>query len=159
MNCYLSYEISESDQQYTAKYTKKTVQKSFIPLIHSIIKHYEKTQTKPYTLAVVGPPGCGKSAISSLFKILLEEQGKETYVLPLDGFHFKDEELKKMKATQGDRLTETLTAPMTEPMTAPMTALYKKKGAKLSVKVQIGRLSLGLTKIIEERNWERIKKK
>ena len=37
--------------------------------------------------------------------------------------------------------------------------MYKKKGAKLSVKVQIGRMSLGLTKIIEERNWERIKKK
>jgi pantothenate kinase len=120
MCCYFLYEIIESDRQSTVQYTKKTVQESFIPLINTIIHHYEKSQTKPYTLALAGPPGCGKSAVSSIFKILLEAQGIVTYVLPLDGFHFNDEELKKMKTMRRNR---------------PI-ALYERKGAKETYRVE-----------------------
>ncbi|UCB44757.1 MAG: hypothetical protein JSV25_11125 [Spirochaetota bacterium] len=119
MSRYLFFEITESDQRSTVKYTKKTVQKSFLPLINNIVKQYEKSETKPYILAVAGPPGCGKSAISSLFEFLLEEQGIDTYVLPLDGFHFKNDELKKMKAIHQD---------------SPIT-LYERKGSKETYRV------------------------
>jgi pantothenate kinase len=134
MCIYLSYNIVESKKQSTVRYTKKTVRKSFLALIHTMKCDYEKLQTKPYILGVAGPPGCGKSTVSSLFKILLEDQGIETHVLPLDGFHLEDGELKKRKLVVG----------------GCSTSLYERKGAKQTYNVDrlihlIGKLKSGMS--------------
>ncbi|MHA2399903.1 MAG: heparan-alpha-glucosaminide N-acetyltransferase domain-containing protein [Promethearchaeota archaeon] len=44
-------------------------------------------------------------------------------------------------------------------LTLLIFGVFKKYGAKLSLKVQIGRLSLEIARIIEERNWEKFKNK
>ncbi|MHA2048642.1 MAG: heparan-alpha-glucosaminide N-acetyltransferase domain-containing protein [Promethearchaeota archaeon] len=44
-------------------------------------------------------------------------------------------------------------------LTLVIIMVFKKFGAKFSLKVQIGRLSLGIARIIEKRNWDRIKNK
>ena len=109
------YTINESGLTCTVKYTKKCIRKTFIPLAGMIVEDFRKTHTsrftaeyqkatgpkptgignKRYILSIAGPPGCGKSSIARLLQLFISEQGIVTHVLPMDGFHLKNSELKK----------------------------------------------------------------
>ena len=94
MSRHLTYEIEEADRRSTLLYSRRTVEQSFVPLVAAVRKGFERCRQRPHIVSVSGPPGCGKSSISSLFKILLEREKIDSVVLPLDGFHFTNEELE-----------------------------------------------------------------
>ena len=103
MSRHLSYEIEEADQRSTLLYSRRTVEQSFVPLVAAVRKGFERCRQRPYIVSISGPPGCGKSSISSLFEILLEREEIDSVVLPLDGFHFTNEELETRKTVREGR--------------------------------------------------------
>jgi len=103
MSRFKKFSITESSLTCTIKYTRKCIEKTFIPLVREIAEDFQNSGDQRYILCIAGPPGCGKSSIAKLFQILLENRGIETRVLPLDGFHLKSSELKK-KSTLVDGL-------------------------------------------------------
>lgn len=99
MGRYINFKTSDSGFDYTIKYSKNTIEKYFIPFIEELADEFVGKGSIIYTLGIAGPPGCGKSAISSIFQLLLKERGISSFILPLDGFHLRNEELHKRKIT------------------------------------------------------------
>ena len=93
----VSFVIHESDIEWTLRYTKRTLVEAFQPLIDKLGSQYDSEFTPPFCVALSGPPGCGKSAIAAIFKAMLSSVGIAVTVLPLDGFHMRNEELKKAR--------------------------------------------------------------
>ncbi len=135
MSPLISYQITESDLNYTIRYTKETVDKAFLPLIDEIVRAFSKHIRLPYLLGISGPPGCGKSSISAIFQILLCKMGIDTYILPLDGFHLSNEELQKRETVFKNR---------------PIS-LYEIKGAKETYDVE--KLIILMEKLREGANF------
>jgi len=98
MSRFEKFSITESALTCTVKYTKTCIKKTFIPLVRMITDDFQKGGNQHYILCIAGPPGCGKSSIAKLLQTLLEKRGIESQVLPMDGFHFKNSELKKKSA-------------------------------------------------------------
>jgi pantothenate kinase len=94
MNRLVSFTITESDMEWTLFYTKQATQGAFRPLADKLAGQYHTASMRPYCVALGGPPGCGKSAIAAVLRDMLSETGITTIVLPLDGFHMRNEELK-----------------------------------------------------------------
>ena len=91
----LSFNVIESGLRYTVKFTQKTTREAFLPLVEIILNDFFLRPACPYYLAVSGPPGSGKSTISAVFQHFFIKKMINTFVLPLDGFHMKNEDLKK----------------------------------------------------------------
>ncbi len=98
MSRFETYTINESGLTCTIKYTKKSIQEAFIPLAQMIIEDFQKRRNGRYILCIAGPPGCGKSSTAKLSQLFIDERGIDAHVLPLDGFHLKNSELKKKTA-------------------------------------------------------------
>jgi pantothenate kinase len=114
MSRYIYFQISESGFDYTVKYTERTIEKYFLPFIDGLEAEFVKRGRTTYLLAIAGPPGCGKSTIASILQQLLKERGVTSLILPLDGFHLRNEELKERSVTLQNRTY----------------SLYEIKGAK-----------------------------
>jgi pantothenate kinase len=118
------FSLKEADFDQTVVYTRRTVRKVFYPLVDGISADARERMKRPdrdrYLLALAGPPGCGKSTVAALLCRFFTEKGVRALVLPLDGFHMKNEELKRrrIKAGDGD------------------LSLYERKGAKESYDVE-----------------------
>jgi pantothenate kinase len=122
--------VKDADFDQTVTFTRRTVKKVFHPLVEGISAearahaaracgaraHSKRPGRDRYLLALAGPPGCGKSTVGALLCRLFTQKGVRALVLPLDGFHLKNEELKRrrIKAGDGD------------------ISLYERKGAKES---------------------------
>ncbi|HEB30300.1 MAG TPA: hypothetical protein ENI15_05415 [Spirochaetes bacterium] len=113
--------IVDSKVDYTVKYTKKTITNSFIPLTVEISRLFHGNKIGCTIIGISGPPGSGKSSISAVFRQMLSKKGIEPVILPIDGFHFKNEKLKKMTPAVCHVAGKELKNNMT---------LYQKKGAK-----------------------------
>jgi len=98
MSRFQTFTITESELSFTVKYTKKSIERTFAPLVRQIAEDFQNSGRQRYILCIAGPPGCGKSSIAKLLQILLEKRGIEVQVLPMDGFHLKNSELKKKSA-------------------------------------------------------------
>ena len=112
--------IIDSKVDYTIKYTKKTIKNSFTPLALEISRLFRKN-TGSTIIGISGPPGSGKSSISAVLQRMLAQEGLDSVILPIDGFHFKNEMLKKttsaVKSGAGAAVNNSMT-------------LYQIKGAK-----------------------------
>ncbi len=113
--------IVDSEVDYTVKYTKKTIKNSFIPLTVEISRLFHENKMGCTIIGISGPPGSGKSSICAVLRRMLVQKGIDPVILPIDGFHFKNEKLKKM--------TAAVCAGPVEGMNNSMT-LYQRKGAK-----------------------------
>ena len=113
--------IVDSKVDYTVKYTNKTIKKSFIPLTLEILRLFYKNKTGSTIIGISGPPGSGKSSISVVLRMMLVQKGLDPLILPIDGFHFKNEMLKNMTYSVDSGAGEAMNNRMT---------LYQRKGAK-----------------------------
>lgn len=113
--------ITDSEVDYTVKYTNKTIKNSFIPLTFEISRLFHENKMRCTIIGISGPPGSGKSSISAVLRRMLFQKGIDPVILPVDGFHFKNETLKKM--------TLALSPGAGEAMNSSLT-LYQRKGAK-----------------------------
>jgi pantothenate kinase len=100
----IRYRILESGQENTVTYTRKTVKKHFLPLAEELAAGYRERSGSRFVIGVSGPPGSGKSAFSSVLIGMLAELGLEAHLLPLDGFHLKNDELKRRSITLDGRV-------------------------------------------------------
>jgi pantothenate kinase len=89
----ITYTITESELQSTLSFTKGTQRYALDPLAGELSREYGISSSRPFVAALSGPPGSGKSAIASVLKILLEGGGLTAVVLPMDGFHLRNEVL------------------------------------------------------------------
>jgi putative kinase len=122
------FSVKDADLDQTVLYTRRTVKKVFNPLVEHICAEARahggpSERARPnrpprdrFLIALAGPPGCGKSTVAAVLQRLFTEKGMRTLVLPLDGFHMKNEELKSRKFAAGD----------------VSLSLYERKGAKES---------------------------
>lgn len=135
MSRFLSYQISDTGFDYTIKYTSKTIKEFIGPFIENLSREFGESTNRPYIVGISGPPGCGKSSFSALFKVLLKKEGVSSYILPLDGFHYKNEDLSKRTVSVNNR---TL-------------FLNEKKGAKETYDTQ--KLLLYMKKLREQKDF------
>ena len=134
-NNYVYYHISESGFDYTIQYKSKTIKEFFVPFIEELFKIFIKNKKEILIVGIAGPPGSGKSTISALFKKLLKEKDVTSFILPLDGFHLKNKELKEKKISYNNRVV----------------SLYEKKGAKETYDAE--KLLECMKKLREKRNF------
>jgi pantothenate kinase len=120
MSRFYTFTITESELDFIIKYTKKSLEKAFFPLVRQIVEDFQNKGGQRYILCIAGPPGCGKSSIAKLLQILLEKQGIESQILPMDGFHLKNSVLKKKSVT----------------IAGTETSLYSIKGAKETYSIE-----------------------
>jgi pantothenate kinase len=99
----IRFPIEESGFTSTIPYTKSTVEKQIVPLIEEVSEEFHHRKGRLYVIGVSGPPGSGKSSFSCVFRQLLAERGLNASLLPLDGFHQKNEQLKKTYITVDGR--------------------------------------------------------
>ena len=90
----ICFDITESDMKSTLRFTDGTLKETLYPLVDTLRRDYERFSHRPFILALAGPPGSGKSAISAVLRILLGEKGIAVTVLPMDGFHKRNEALR-----------------------------------------------------------------
>ena len=125
------FSVKDADLDQTVTYTRRTVKKVLYPLAERIsaeararFEQSERSElgrrNRPdrdrYLLALAGPPGCGKSTMAAVLRGIFTTKGIRTLILPLDGFHLKNEELRTRKIAEGDG----------------SLSLYERKGAKES---------------------------
>ena len=103
MDRLISFTINESDMEWTLLYTKQTVNEAFRKLVDDLGRQYHTASARPYCVALGGPPGCGKSATAAVFRDMLMRSGIVTIVLPVDGFHMRNEELKTTHIVRNGR--------------------------------------------------------
>lgn len=99
----LRYRIHDTGFDYTINYTKSTVEKHLLPLSRDIEEDYLRNKRKLYIIGVSGPPGSGKSSISSILLQMLTNRGLSVNILPLDGFHLRNQDLKAKRITVQNR--------------------------------------------------------
>jgi pantothenate kinase len=115
--------IVDSKVDYTVKYTDKTIKNSFIPLTLEISRLFHENKMRCTIIGISGPPGSGKSSISAVLQRMLVQEGTDPVILPIDGFHFKNEKLKKMTSSVWSGSGKVIDNSM---------SLYQRKGAKES---------------------------
>jgi pantothenate kinase len=103
MNRLVSFTITESEMTWTLHYTRRTVYGAFRLLVDELAAQYQAASMRPYCVALGGPPGSGKSAIAAVLGDMLSETGTTTVVLPLDGFHRRNRELKSTNIIRDGR--------------------------------------------------------
>jgi putative kinase len=126
MGRFVSFRISESGMDAAVRFTQKTVDRVFRPIVDEIAAEFASRAAGPsgkdrycggrYILGVSGPPGSGKSTVSSVLNLLFAERGVPAVVLPLDGFHLRNDELKARTIKAGGKIL----------------SLYDRKGSKES---------------------------
>lgn len=131
------FHINDAGFDLTVMYTRRTVRRVFGPLAEEIAAGFRahpvpaphvparrlpgaRPDRDRYLLALSGPPGSGKSSVAALLCQLLAKKGIRALVLPLDGFHMKNKELKRKRIRIEDR----------------DLSLYERKGAKESYDVE-----------------------
>jgi pantothenate kinase len=108
MSRLVSFTITESDMEWSLFYTRETIDESLRPLAAELALQYESNASRPYCVALGGPPGSGKSAIAAVLRDMLSVPGITAIVLPLDGFHRRNEELRSTHIIQGGRSVSLL---------------------------------------------------
>jgi hypothetical protein len=78
----------------TLLYTARTVTHALHPLALKLENDYLSATSRPFIAALAGPPGSGKSALSAVLCALLQREGLSATVLPMDGFHRKNDDLR-----------------------------------------------------------------
>ncbi|MFW6138587.1 MAG: AAA family ATPase [Spirochaetota bacterium] len=91
------FPIVESSLEQKVFYTRETVKNTFLPLVEDILHDFEQKGLGAYCVGIAGPPGCGKSSISSVLQKIFLEKGIILQVLPLDGFHLSSQGLKSRR--------------------------------------------------------------
>src|SRR5512139_3390405 len=95
------FSIKDAGLDQSVSYTRRTVIKVLKPLVDLMCAEARARRSSPdgdrYLLALAGPPGCGKSTVAAVLQRLFTERGMRSLVLPLDGFHLKNEELKRRR--------------------------------------------------------------
>ena len=133
----VTYNITESDMEWTLFYTRDSVHDAFRPLAAELARQYSSSDSRPYCVAIGGPPGCGKSAVAAVLKRLISEAGVTTEVLPLDGFHLKNEVLKSRHTSLDGNLV----------------SLYALKGAKETYDTERLKSSLNRLRAGDRFHW------
>jgi pantothenate kinase len=104
----INFSTTESDMQSELHYTEATLHTAFGPLAAELKNNYRRSGSRPYLVAIAGPPGCGKSAIASVLRTLLGDDGTNTTVLPMDGFHLRNSELASKEVRRGTKSVSLL---------------------------------------------------
>jgi len=99
----MRFTVSDAGYDQPVRYTKNTVKKVFVPFIEDLAETIKRGANKPFVIGMAGPPGSGKSALSRLFAQMLQSNGVSCTVLPMDGFHLENEDLKKKTVLINDR--------------------------------------------------------
>lgn len=63
--------------------------------LDSLLPYLEEKAESRFLLGITGSPGSGKSTVAQLIRDLLCARGRRCVVVPMDGFHFSNEELEK----------------------------------------------------------------
>jgi pantothenate kinase len=106
MDRLISFAVTEADMESILFYTAGTVEQVLYPLAGKLERNYRESSARPFLAALAGPPGSGKSAIAAVLRTLLQERGLPAIVLPMDGFHRKNEELSSMRIRlRGEEVT------------------------------------------------------
>jgi len=126
MGRFVRFRISESGMDADVRFTAKTVDRALRPIVDEIAGELASRAAGSsakssygggrYILGVSGPPGSGKSTVSSVLNLLYADRGVPAVVLPLDGFNLRNDELKARTIKEGGKLL----------------ALYDRKGSKES---------------------------
>jgi pantothenate kinase len=93
MDRLISFSVTEADMKSTLFYTARTLEQALYPLAGNLERDYRESSSRPFIVGLAGPPGSGKSALAAVLRTLLKEKGLTAIVLPMDGFHRKNEEL------------------------------------------------------------------
>jgi len=94
----MRFTLNDAGFDQTVYYTKHTVKNVFTPFIEDLAETIKQDAEMPFVIGIAGPPGSGKSALSCLFSQMLQSNGVSCTVLPMDGFHLKNDDLKKKTA-------------------------------------------------------------
>lgn len=137
MKSLIKLDLTDAELPVTAFFTETSITGCFIPLCDNIEKLYGEAGTHPFLIGIGGPPGSGKSVIALTISALLKDRNLSATILPLDGFHLKNEVLKERKITHGSR----------------KVTLYEIKGAKETYDVQSFLLHLERLKTEDEFYW------
>ncbi len=94
-NKFVPFAITESEVSKTVYFTIDTVDTALRPLADKLSDQFRHSSSRPFCTAISGPPGCGKSSITAVLQQFFEEYNIRSVVLPLDGFHMKNEKLRQ----------------------------------------------------------------
>ena len=90
-----TFNIQNSGLNYNVKLSDSSLT-NFEKLAGYIAEKFWRDNVKRYTVALAGPPGCGKSTLATILTYILQNKYKvPARVLPLDGFHFNNRYLKE----------------------------------------------------------------
>jgi pantothenate kinase len=89
------FAIIESEISKTVYFTNDTVDTALRPVADELSDQFHNSSSRPFCIALSGPPGCGKSSIAAVLQQFIEENNIKSVVLPLDGFHLKNKELRQ----------------------------------------------------------------
>jgi hypothetical protein len=99
----MRFTVKDAGFEQTLRYTRNTVKKVFLPFIKDLSRTIKGSDNMPFVIGIAGPPGSGKSALSRIFAQMLASHGVSCTVLPVDGFHLKNKDLKEKTALIGGR--------------------------------------------------------
>ena len=114
MNKLVKLELTDADLPVTIYYTEDSISHCFVPLCNNIENLYRDSTREPFIIGLGGPPGSGKSVIALTISSYLKNRNLDVTILPLDGFHLKNEVLKERTIARGFK----------------KVTLYEIKGAK-----------------------------
>ena len=135
---------------------KGQLNKFFLPISKEIFKKYIKKKT--YIVSITGGPGSGKSPISNILKIILEEAfDLNTVIFSIDDFYKTLKERKKMSKTISP-LFLTRGVPGTHDTDLLLNSLknFKKKIFK---KTLIPKFDKSIDDRLQKNKWQKIPKK
>ncbi len=94
----MRFTVKDAGFKQILHYTRYTVKKVFLPFIKDLSRTIKGSDNRPFVIGIAGPPGSGKSALSQIFGQMLASHGVSCTVLPVDGFHLKNKNLKEKTA-------------------------------------------------------------
>ena len=97
--------IEESNLKFNLYYKKSCIDNCFNKVADLIYNDFQNLHPERYIIAIAGPPGCGKSSIAHLLNYLLKNNfNLNTTILPLDGFHHKNNYLQSNRISIKNRV-------------------------------------------------------
>ena len=90
-----SFDVTVNGYTYEAKYSAETVDRVFVPLLHTLKELHDRLGRRTVVF-LAAPPGTGKSTIALVLEMLAKEElGRDVFqAVGLDGFHYYNDYLK-----------------------------------------------------------------